>query len=149
MITPEDTIGPATPQDVEPVRRLLVEAELPEAGLLDQFPSAYAVAKRDGQLVGVAGLEVYGASGLLRSVAVAPARRRSGLGRALVASRLAAAREARLEAVYLLTLSAADFFRALGFVPARRDAVPAAIAASPELAGVCPASATCLAFFVP
>jgi hypothetical protein len=89
MIAPEVTIGPATPHDVEAVRRLLAEAELPEAGLRDQYPAAYAVAKHDGQLVGVAGLETYGASGLLRGAR--QARRRAVTDFVLVVLRRACA----------------------------------------------------------
>src|SRR5262249_39656641 len=91
-------MGPATPRDVDAVRRLLVEAALPTAGLLDQFPSAYVLARHGGEAVGVAGLETYGTTGLLRSVAVAPALRRRGTGRALVTDRLAAARARGLDA---------------------------------------------------
>jgi N-acetylglutamate synthase-like GNAT family acetyltransferase len=87
---------------------------------------------------------VYETSGLLRSVAVACALRRSGAGRALVADRLADARERGLDTVYLLTTTAADYFRGLGFAPTLREEVPAVLAASPELSGACPASATCM-----
>ncbi|MFT3766407.1 MAG: arsenic resistance N-acetyltransferase ArsN2 [Minicystis sp.] len=142
------TIAPAMPRDADAVRRLLVEAELPAEGLLDQFPAAYVVARSGGVIVGVAGLETYGTTGLLRSVAVAPPHRRGGTGRALVTDRLAAARANGLEAVYLLTTSAADYFRRLGFSPAAREQVPVDLAASPEFAGVCPASATCLVLYV-
>jgi arsenate reductase len=138
------TIGPASNDDAESVRRLLVQAELPTAGLLDHFPAGYSLARRDGQVVGVAGLEAYAAVGLLRSVAVAPALRASGVGRALVEARLAAARAMGLVAVYILTTSAADYFRKFGFSSAPRDEAPAGLAASPEFSGACPASATCM-----
>jgi len=141
---PTVTIAPATLRDMDAVRRLLVEAELPTAGLLDQFPSAYALAWHSGEVVGVAGLETYGTAGLLRSVVVAPARRHGGTGRALVTDRLAVARLRGLGAVYLLTTTAADYFRRLGFSTARREEVPAELGASPEVSSACPASATCL-----
>jgi protein-tyrosine-phosphatase/N-acetylglutamate synthase-like GNAT family acetyltransferase len=137
---------PATLHDLDAVRRLLVDAELPTAGLLDQFPSAYVLAWHGGEVVGVAGLETYGTAGLLRSVVVVPALRRGGTGRALVANRLAAARARGLGAVYLLTTSAAELFRRLGFSTVLREQVPVDLAASPELSGACPASATCLVF---
>jgi arsenate reductase len=90
-VAPDVELGPATPQDVEMVRRVLVHAALPTEGLLDQFPTAYALARRGIHVVGVAGLERYGAVGLMRSVAVAPATRNCGVGRALLDDRLAAA----------------------------------------------------------
>jgi amino-acid N-acetyltransferase len=101
-------------------------------------------ATRDGVLVGCAALEVYGRTGLLRSVAVEPSLQRSGVGRALVSDRLAAARAMKLDAVYLLTTTAADYFPRLGFIPGDRQNAPAELASSPEFASVCPSSAKCL-----
>jgi amino-acid N-acetyltransferase len=138
------TIGPATPSDMDAVCRLLDAAKLPVEGLADQFPWAYVVARLDGEVVGVAGLETYGTSGLLRSVAVAPGQRRSGTGRALVTDRLAAARAMGLDAVYLLTIDAAGYFPRFGFARAPREAAPVELAASPEFSGACPASAICM-----
>ena len=138
-------IDVASMEDIHVIRKLLAEADLPEAGLLDQFPAAYVVARRGPEIVGVAGLEIYGRAGLLRSVAVAPDLRGGGLGRRLVAERIVVARAKALDVIYLLTTTAAEYFRAAGFRPASRDEAPAALAASPEFAGVCPASASCLA----
>ncbi len=137
-------IEPAVARDLDAIRRLLVQAHLPEAGLLDQFPAAYVVARDGAEIVGVAGLETYGPVGLLRSVAVLPGLRGGGVGRALVADRLAVARARALDSVYLLTTSAADYFARLGFSAAPREEVPADLALSPELSGACPASAACM-----
>jgi amino-acid N-acetyltransferase len=128
------------------IEALLSELRLPTAGLRDQFPRAYAVAVDGGALVGCAGLESYERAGLLRSVAVAEAHRHSGIGRALVTERLAAAKRDGLEAVYLLTTTAADFFLRLGFLRTNRAEVPAGLGSSPEFASICPASAACLRF---
>jgi N-acetylglutamate synthase-like GNAT family acetyltransferase len=130
--------------DLEPVQQLLRAADLPIAGLGAQFPEAYVVARQAGEIVGVAGLERHGDVGLLRSVAVAPVQRSTGLGRRLVRDRLARASEAQLRAVYLLTTTAATYFARLDFVAAERAAVPSSLAASEEFARACPASATCL-----
>jgi arsenate reductase len=138
------TIRPARPEDVDAVLGLLAEARLPAAGFVDRFPGDYAVARCGGEFAGVAGLEVYGTSGLLRSVAVAPSMRDCGTGRLLVADRLTVARARGLDAVYLLTTSAADYFERLGFSRAPREKAPADLAASPEFADACPASATCM-----
>jgi amino-acid N-acetyltransferase len=126
------------------IEQLLSVLSLPTAGLRDQFPRAYAVAITRGSVVGCAGLEIYEDAGLLRSVAVVGAHQGTGIGRALVAERLAAAKRQGLEAVYLLTTTAAEFFVRLGFVPANRAEVPPALASSPEFASACPASAACL-----
>jgi amino-acid N-acetyltransferase len=73
-------------------------------------------------------------------VVVAPSRRGTGLGKALVADRLAWARRERLFDVFLLTTTAPDFFAALGFERTARDAAPEEIRSSPEFASVCPGS---------
>jgi amino-acid N-acetyltransferase len=93
----------ATNENMAAVEALLAGAGLPLQGLADHFPDGYLVAERAGALVACAGLEVYGGSGLLRSVAVLPELRREGLGRVLVSELLDRARELRLDAVYLLT----------------------------------------------
>jgi arsenate reductase len=134
----------ATASDVEAVSSLLQLAQLPTAGLGDQFPSAYALVRESSRVLGVAGLEVYGDVGLLRSVAVQPALRSRGLGRQLVEERLQRAAQQDLTAVYLLTTNAAGFFRNLAFTVAAREAVPAELAASPEFAFACAVSAACL-----
>ncbi len=86
-----------------------------------------------GELVGAAGVDTWGAHGLLRSVAVAPAQRRRHLGEALVADRVAWARAAGLATVSLLTTGADRFFARLGFATVSRDALPAALAASTQM----------------
>lgn len=136
---------PARPDDLEAVIALVAAAGLPTLGIADVFPDAYAVVRAGRELVAVAGLEAHGRAGLLRSVAVAPSHRGAGLGRLLVEDRLRAAREQKLEAVYLLTTTAADYFRCLGFGDVARQSAPAELQRSPEFASICPASAVCLA----
>jgi amino-acid N-acetyltransferase len=138
------TLLPAQAADLRALKVLLENASLPLEGLDDQFPNAYVIARAGGELVGAAGLEHYGNTGLLRSLAVLVAARGSGLGRRLVLDRLAAARTSKIERVYLLTTTAATYFEKLGFRPAARSEVPSALAASPEFASACPASAVCL-----
>ena len=92
-------------------------------------------------MVGVAGMERYGVSGLLRSVAVAPEWRGSGIARTLVDRVLEEGRAAGVLDVYLLTTTAEHYFPRLGFECVGRETVPAAVQASAEFTGACPASA--------
>jgi amino-acid N-acetyltransferase len=133
-------IRTALPGDLAAVRALLLAAALPVDGLEDQFGPGYAVAEVGGALVGAAGVEAYGDAGLLRSVVVASSHRGTGLGKALVADRLAWARRRGLSAVFLLTTTAPDFFAGLGFVRVAREAAPEGVRGSPEFASVCPGS---------
>jgi protein-tyrosine-phosphatase/N-acetylglutamate synthase-like GNAT family acetyltransferase len=138
------SIGAPTGAELAAIEALVVASGLPAAVVRAGFPEAYAVARRDGGVVGVAALEAHGRDGLLRSVAVAPAERGRGTGIALVAERLANASAASLERVYLLTTTAAPLFRRFGFTDVERATAPPALAASPEFAALCPASANCL-----
>jgi amino-acid N-acetyltransferase len=140
----EATIGPARADELDAVLALLGAAELPTAGVSDFFPGGYAVARSGSGVVAVAGLEIHGDVGLLRSVAVVPAQRGCGVARRLVENRLRAAREQNLRAVYLLTTTASDYFRALGFEDGARSEAPEPLRQSSEFRTVCPASAACL-----
>lgn len=134
-------LRPARSDELDAVRALAGHAPLPVDGLADQFPDGYVVARRGDALVGCAGLEVHGNAGVLRSVVVAPSERATGLGVALTADRIVAARERGLAAVYLLTTTAADFYDRFGFRPFPRADVPDAVAKCPEFASICPSSA--------
>jgi len=89
-------------------------------------------------------VEVYGAAGLLRSVAVHPGQRGTGLGQALTRAAADLARGAGVEELYLLTTTAEGFFPRLGFERVERGELPAALGASAELRGACPASAVAM-----
>jgi N-acetylglutamate synthase-like GNAT family acetyltransferase len=134
-------LRPAGPADLGPVERLIATADLPLDGLRDQFGDGYAVAVADGAIVGVEGIEVHGRDGLLRSAAVSPEWRGRGVGDALTRDRLAWAQQRGLDAVYLLTTTAGDWFPRFGFRPADRAEAPDAIQRSREFAEACPDSA--------
>ena len=134
------TLRRATDADVESVVRLLAEQALTRAGVPDWI-GRFWVAEDSGSIVGVAGLEVYGAAALLRSVAVTPAWRGTGLGRLVTERALDDARSAGASDVYLLTTTAEDYFPRVGFAAVARECIPEALMASEELRGACPASA--------
>jgi arsenite methyltransferase len=128
--------------DLPAVESLLEASGLPLEGVAEQFENVFAVAESGGEVVGMAGVEVYGAHGLLRSVAVAAHHQGEGIGQRLLAERLVWASARGLHSVYLLTTTAAKWFHRLGFVAVTRDDVPAAVRRSAEFAGICPSTAT-------
>jgi amino-acid N-acetyltransferase len=130
----------AVPADHEAVATLLRGLELPTDGVAE-WVDRFWVAEHQGQVVGVAGMERYGDSGLLRSVAVAHGWRSTGLGRTLVDRVLEEGRTAGVREVYLLTTTAEHYFPRLGFECVGRECIPAALHASAEFTGACPASA--------
>jgi amino-acid N-acetyltransferase len=135
----------ATPADLAAISDLIAAAGLPLAGLDDA--ALVLRAEEAGALVGTVALERHGTGDatafLLRSAAVAPAWRGRGLGAALTAAALAHV-DAAGAPVALLTETAAGYFPRFGFVPVDRERLPAALAASAELQGACPASARAL-----
>jgi amino-acid N-acetyltransferase len=133
-------ITSASAADWDAIQGLLSRSGLPVAGLEPHLKSTI-VARDPNGILGCAALELYGDDALLRSVAVAPDRRSEGIGVALAAAAVALARQHRVLALYLLTETAEDFFRRLGFEGVSRDTVPASIRQSEEFASACPESA--------
>ena len=91
--------------------------------------------------VGFGGLEVHGHDALLRSVVTLPPLRRKGIGAAIVTLLEVEGRALGVQALWLLTTSAADYFADLGYVTCERMKVPQAIRDTKEFAALCPASA--------
>ncbi|NUO94479.1 MAG: GNAT family N-acetyltransferase [Gemmatimonadaceae bacterium] len=138
------TIRPATAADASAVEALLTGSNLPLNGVREAL-GCFVVAHDDGRLVGVAGIEECGVRGehaLLRSVAVDPAWRNRGLGRALVSRAIALAESRGAKALYLLTTTAEHYFPSFGFTTTSREAVPDDVRSTAEFQGACPASAT-------
>lgn len=134
------TLRSAAADDWDAIARLLLDSGLPIAGA-DAHLDGFLLATRDSRLLGTAALERYGAAALLRSVAVIPEVRGSGLGRALVDAAIARARDSGIETLVLLTETAPQFFPRFGFLPISRDDVPDAVRASEEFRGACCANA--------
>jgi amino-acid N-acetyltransferase len=131
----------ATPEDWPKIAKLLATADLPLAGVQAHLTNFF-LAFRENDLIGTAGLECYGETALLRSVAVTAPERGHGLGQELVLQVLAYAASLGVRQVVLLTTTAADFFVRVGFQPISRTAFPKAARASVEFEEACPASAT-------
>ncbi|MBL8547026.1 MAG: GNAT family N-acetyltransferase [Hyphomonadaceae bacterium] len=79
--------------------------------------------------------------GLMRSVVVKREARGRGFGARMIGALLERARQQGVERLWLLTTDAAPFFERLGWTLAERSSAPAAIAASRQFSGLCPASA--------
>ena len=137
-------LRPARPADLDAIIGLLDASALPSCDLTTDKLLGFVTATVGVQLVGVAGIEPMGCAGLIRSLAVAPAHRGSGIGQRLVAQCEADAREAEIEALYLLTTSADAYLRRLGYVAVPRSDVPEDVAGHAQFKGMCPASAKCL-----
>lgn len=133
-------IRPAQPADWPAIAQLLGRASLPLDGA-EAHLGHFLVASQEQQVAGVAGLEVYGEHGLLRSVAVDREFRGEGLGGQLTNAIITQARAGGLASLTLLTTTAADYFPRWGFTRIERHQAPTAVTASVEFQGACPASA--------
>ena len=137
------TVRPATSSDLPAVERLLTESDLPVMGVREALKD-FVVAESQGEIVGVAGLEICGTDALLRSVAVKPDWRSKGVGRAVVTRAIAEAEARGLRTLYLLTTTAETWFPSFGFAKVERENVPAAVRATIEFTTVCASSATAM-----
>ena len=126
----------ARAEDLPLVSRLLSSAGLPTRGVAEHFGD-FVVAIEDGRLRGAVGLELYGASGLLRSLIVSPESRGRGLGEELTRRALDLARERGLSSLYLLTTTAERFFPRFGFERVPRSQVDPGVMASSEFKENC------------
>ncbi len=123
------------------VVRLLSEAGLPTADLSSAHLETFFGIGSPDALEGVGGVELHGEVALLRSLAVDPAFRSRGIGRALVHAAEQCARSRGVGAIYLLTNTAARFFEQLGYSRAERNTAPQAVRQTREFASLCPDSA--------
>jgi amino-acid N-acetyltransferase len=142
-VAPDLEFRLSTPEDDGALRSLLASAGLP-ASDVRTGAQEFILALRGRVVVGCVGLERSGEAGLLRSFAVLPELRNRGLGAALYDRIAAHAVQRGVTTAYVLTTTAERFCRARGFERIERKEVPAALAATPEFALLCPASAVCL-----
>lgn len=138
------TLRAACPEDLPRILQVLSEASLPVQGVPDGL-TRVVVAEVAGELAGVAGLEEYGTSALLRSVAVARHHQGKGIAGALVRRLLQEATSDTIHDVYLRTTTAEDYFPRFGFSPVELSQVPLEVQDSVEFQGACPDSAVTMA----
>jgi amino-acid N-acetyltransferase len=135
-------IRDATAQDWPEVEALLIAAGLPLDGVREHFRDF--IVCDDGGVIGCAGAEIAGDAALLRSVAVRAQDRGRGIGDKLTQMMLARLKARRVSTVALLTTTAETYFVARGFCVVAREDLPAALSASAELKGACPATAVAM-----
>jgi len=125
---------PIAPTDADAradLRAFLAAADLTLAGLDSPSPRLRLWVDRDaiGTVVGSTGYELSadGEDALIRSVAVAPAARTRGAGSRLARHALADAAAHGAHHAWLFSRRSGPFWQKLGFTPADRDALAAAL----------------------
>ena len=128
------------------IQKLLKICDLPSADI-GQPNQVFYVHGQNNNILGVCGIELYDGQALLRSLAVHPDKRGTGLGSKLLEYTIQKAEQQYgVELFYLLTTTAAAYFKKKGWKELLRESAPAAIKASQEFSSICPESAVCLTF---
>ena len=131
-------------QDLIVIRALLERSGLPTSDL-DSARPEFTVIREDGKVIAAGALQRFGSSALLRSLVVAPDRRGSGLGEAVVRELERVARAGQISELVLLTQTATEFFSRRGYRVIERNTAPHEMQESEEFRSLCPNSATCMA----
>lgn len=119
---------------------LLEGASLPTADLTQEHLEDFFFAGSRSAPIGLVGLEVLGKCALLRSLVVASDHQASGTGTALVEHAENHARVQGVEAVFLLTTTAEEFFARRGYGSIERSEAPDSIRSTREFSEFCPAT---------
>jgi amino-acid N-acetyltransferase len=126
--------------DLQDISRLLAMYDLPTADVHEHLPH-FIVAINGQGLVGCIGLEIHGEHGLLRSLAVDERFRNQGIARKLYRRLLAVAADNGIRQTHLLTTTAEEYFRRLGFNTMDRTSAPAGIKESQQFRTLCSSEA--------
>jgi amino-acid N-acetyltransferase len=133
----------ATQADSEGIIALLQANELPTSDLAECRPE-FVVVEDSGELIGTGGVQVFGDAALVRSVAIAKDRQKTGLGTSLLGELERHASAQGVRELVLLTQTAEPFFARHGYSRVERVSVPQPIQATAEFRSLCPASAVCM-----
>jgi amino-acid N-acetyltransferase len=118
------------------IKELLPTFELPLAGLEN---TKMWILEDKENMIGTAGLEMWGKQGLLRSIAVSKNMHNRGCGTSLVNHIIKEAKKGGVEELFLLTTNASAFFQKSGFKEIdRKYARGSNITRSAEFQGACP-----------
>ena len=126
--------------DISEVERLLSRSSLHTSDLRNNDKLAlFGVFEKD-ILIACIGLEMYGETALLRSLAVASEYRKRGIGRQLFLHAENFCRQNGVKEIFLLTQTAEGFFTRFGFNHHKREDAPSSITETTQFSGLCPVS---------
>lgn len=134
----------AASSDLDEIQGLLSTLDLPHRDLTPSHLEHFLLCRDEDEIKGIVGLEIYGKTALLRSLAVHPSYRNRGLGARLTEKIEQYGHRKGVEAIYLLTTTASEYFDHHGYETVSRDELPTAIQETEEAARLCPSSATCM-----
>lgn len=100
--------------DVESIKNLLIENELPSSDVEEHIRN-FILAEYENKIIAVGGIERYGTTALLRSIAVTPEYRGNGIAKKLYQLFEKKASSLGVDMLYLLTESAVEYFKKINF----------------------------------
>lgn len=123
------------PDDLEELSAFLREVDLTLSGLDARGVRLWIERDEHGAIIGSAGYEISadGRHALIRSVAVGPMRRERGRGTALARFSLDRAAEEGASTAWLFSRRSGPFWQGLGFAPADREELAAALAGTHQV----------------
>lgn len=125
------------------LENLLDLCQLPSDDLYAAHVQFFGI-HRANRLVAAVGLEYYESVGLLRSLAVSPDYRNLGIAQRLVSFIEDQAVAQGLKKLYLLTMTARNFFQALNYRLIDRAVAPIEIQTTAQFSALCPTTAVLL-----
>ena len=130
----------AVAQDIEQIKNLLIGYNLPVNDIMEYIGN-FVVAEQDNNIIGVGGYEIHGTIALLRSIAVAQECKGKSIGVNIYHLLERKIKEAEIREIYLLTETAMDYFKKLGFTINECSSIPKAVMKTRQFKELCPSSA--------
>ncbi|UCD81284.1 MAG: GNAT family N-acetyltransferase [Desulfobacterales bacterium] len=134
----------ATADNGPQIKQLLAAGELHHEDLDPHQLKHFMLAWEGSKPVGVVGLEIKQDCALLRSLAVDAAFRNRKIATRLVSEIEDYAKSLKVSTLFLLTMTAENFFAGCGYLKTDRESAPAGIQQTTEFQNLCPASAVCM-----
>ncbi|MGF1522831.1 MAG: arsenic resistance N-acetyltransferase ArsN2 [Leptolyngbyaceae cyanobacterium] len=137
----------AIASDLPLIQQWLGESNLPTEDISQILGCLYLGMDHE-TVVGIGGIERHRDDGLLRSLVVAVPFRQRGYGLLLCRLLIDQARTDGMQALYLLTNTADQFFTKLGFEQIARQAAPTTMQSTTQFSSLCPDSAICMRLYL-
>jgi amino-acid N-acetyltransferase len=141
--TSQFIIREAMKDDLKAIKSLLDSTSLPSVDIGKHLANFF-VLENEGDIIGTIGMELYGDTALLRSLAVKKDFQNKGYGQKLYHALISKAKKMDVINIYLLTETAIGFFSNEGFQKVGRDVVPTVIKKTYEYSTLCPEGAVCM-----
>ena len=133
-------ISPANNLHIDSIKSLLLDNELPVDDIANEDLNFF-LAFDEKTLIGVIGIEEYGETCLLRSLAVNDAYKGMGVGKHLLGYFLDYCKKNGFQVIYLLTTTADQYFLKYDFIRVDREDVPESIQTTSQFKDICPSTA--------